>query len=617
MIIKACSLDIDYTSYEEVKSRNVIAQGWSNSGDVSFFKEEANLDVYLGLIKGDNSKRNAFNELFKVQAGDVFIAFEGARIAGICEVPDDFEYVYQSEYEYSNAVFPVKWIDWEKISNVTPPEGFRPRNPVFNIHKQEIISYIEKFWEKYKKEHSLLIQPDEHNEALQKIKLEMPEKIRVSKAFYNNLLIKDIKMRNISDHIKLLEYKQQIILQGPPGTGKTYTAKDIAEMKIFNNISADKKDQKERLESSEQFKLIQFHPAYSYEDFVRGIIAKTIGTQVMYSTENKVLVEFAIKAMNNYRNSMKSEELLSKEQWFDKEMDEFKLEIIDKIDEEGRYTVTKSAHIFEVTKDSIRYTGDNWSSNFNIPISEIKKLYLLGVNERKEIKHVEGILGNTHHHATYYFNVLSDFKKFVGDRKPDKRELKKEELKPYILLIDEINRANLPSVLGELIYALEYRGDEVESIYEIDGDGKSIVLPLNLYIIGTMNTADRSVGHIDYAIRRRFAFVDMLPTIEPIKGFAKPLFKKVTELFIENFDSVTNWENPDLKKSKHLAADFRPEDVWIGHSYFITKEDENAGEEELKIKLKYEIIPILKEYLKDGIINDNEEVRNLIDTLHV
>src|SRR5690606_7974702 len=98
----------------------------------------------------------------------------------------------------------------------------------------------------------------------------------------------------------------------------------------------------------------------------------------------------------------------------------------------------------------------------------------------------------------------------------------------YVLIIDEINRANLSSVLGELIYALEYRyyfnntiDDQLEatvkSIYGVSYEEKGtepsydLILPENLYIIGTMNTADRSVGHIDYAVRRRFAFVNVLP----------------------------------------------------------------------------------------------------------
>jgi 5-methylcytosine-specific restriction protein B len=192
----------------------------------------------------------------------------------------------------------------------------------------------------------------------------------------------------------------------------------------------------------------------------------------------------------------------------------------------------------------------------------------------------------------------------------------------YVLIIDEINRANLASVLGELIYALEYRYDpnkpdetSVESMYKLDEVDEietdiqnKLKLPKNLKIIGTMNTADRSVGHIDYAIRRRFAFVDVLPTIEPIREAGLIYFKKVCGLFIKNFDSI-NWNDPVFEPSEHLASDFKPNEVMLGHSYFIMKEKDEDGNaldenEEMQLKLEFEIIPILKEYIKDGILND-------------
>ena len=194
----------------------------------------------------------------------------------------------------------------------------------------------------------------------------------------------------------------------------------------------------------------------------------------------------------------------------------------------------------------------------------------------------------------------------------------KEKLKNYVLIIDEINRANLSSVLGELIYALEYRGEAVESMYAVDNDNQ-LILPPNLYIIGTMNTADRSVGHIDYAIRRRFAFVDVLPTIDPIGEKAKEKFKTVCSLFIENFDEV-NWNEPIFIPSKHLSSDFKPEEVMLGHSYFITKEnadDDKIPDEnkQMELKLKYEVVPILKEYVKDGILIENDELKMIINGL--
>ncbi|MBM09754.1 MAG: hypothetical protein CMF69_09300 [Magnetovibrio sp.] len=288
-------------------------------------------------------------------------------------------------------------------------------------------------------------------------------------------LVKDFyKMEDIKEMNDLLDYKKQIILQGPPGTGKTYLAKELAKQ-----LTGEQGE----LRESECRKLIQFHPSYSYEDFVRGISVKTNENgQVEYITENKLLAKFAENAANN-----------------------------------------KNAN--------------------------------------------------------------------------------------YVLIIDEINRANLPSVLGELIYALEYRGEAVESMYAID-DNNQIMIPPNLYIIGTMNTADRSVGHIDYAIRRRFAFVDVLPdesVIDNVK--AKDLFNKVSELFIK-------LEAGKKQNSEYLISDIDYKDIQLGHSYFLLKNGkEEAQIKELELRLQYEIKPILLEYVKDGILQ--EDARAFINKLQI
>ncbi|CAC9560790.1 hypothetical protein [uncultured Gammaproteobacteria bacterium] len=251
----------------------------------------------------------------------------------------------------------------------------------------------------------------------------------------------------LKEVIDLLKCKKQIILQGSPGTGKTHKAMEIAKEMAPNN-----------------YKLIQFHPAYTYEDFVRGIVATTDDNgNINYEVKNKVLVEMAENAENAKNN-------------------------------------------------------------------------------------------------------------------PDN---------PFVLIIDEINRANLSSVLGELIYALEYRGKVVEGMYgykesKESKESRGIVLPENLYIIGTMNTADRSVGHIDYAIRRRFAFVDVNTDESVISNKAKPLFKKVKGLFKE-----------------HLSDEFELNDVMIGHSYFLR--------DNLKLALEYEIKPMLQEYRKDGVLTCEKE----------
>lgn len=404
-------------------------------------------------------------------------------------------------------------------------------------------------------------------------------------------IINYINSMEHSKYIDLLKYKKQIILQGPPGTGKTYTAKDIAEQMITGSVNPDKTEQKKILESSGQFVLIQFHPAYTYEDFVRGITAKSVDGQIEYVTENKILADFADKAQKNFIATQKDEAELSKEQKIEQLLEEFAEHIQDKIDEDEEYKITESVAIIGVEEDAFRYSG-KWKVSQRMKFKDLVKAQLKEVTARKEFKKVEGISGLARHHVTYFYNVLEKFQERYKEALASKEtlEVAKPKLKDYILLIDEINRANLPAVLGELIYALEYRGESVNSIYAIDGDA-SIIIPENLFIIGTMNTADRSIGHIDYAIRRRFAFENLLPNVDIIEtNKGKEYFRIVENLF--NNDSLSS----DYKNSK--------EDVQIGHSYFM------GEEENLTMRMNYEVIPILREYLKDGIFR--EEVREKI-----
>lgn len=272
------------------------------------------------------------------------------------------------------------------------------------------------------------------------------------------------------------EKYKNLILQGPPGTGKTRLAKQIAlwltsdEEKSCSLIEAiDKRIfvGDPDIEDNPQIKLIQFHPSYTYEDFVRGIKVKTNGDKIEYIVENRILAAFAAEAA-------KAE--------------------------------------------------------------------------------------NTH--------------------------------KAYVLIIDEINRANLTSVLGELIYALEYRDKAINSMYKLNGGSREIVLPKNLYIIGTMNTADRSVSHLDYAIRRRFSFISV-PSEELAitSNKAKILYNEVKKIFDED-----------------TSPEFQQEFIQIGHSYFL------VNDQEIAMKLKYDIKPLLYEYINDGVLL--ESARSKVDILH-
>ena len=391
--------------------------------------------------------------------------------------------------------------------------------------------------------------------------------------FSNANLIKENKMNTeskIQKYINLLHYKPQIILQGPPGTGKTREAKRIARelLGLGENDS---------LERNEQFKLIQFHPSYSYEDFVRGIVAKPNeeGNGIIYTAENKVLAEFAREALEapfepikweDFRDFLEEKKNKEGEVYFDK------LNRYDGIKDQTKNN-KKVKSLFYSRKDK----DGNWKNDYSgIPVENFC--------QRNLDDNFEDFYKR---YAEWFWKTITNY--FIDWAKKYKK-------KPYVLIIDEINRVNLSAVLGELIYALEYRGEAVQSMYTIEGEN-NLILPPNLYIIGTMNTADRSVGHIDYAIRRRFAFVNVLPkdlTSELGDQFDSVLFAKVTDLFNTN-----------------LSPEFKKEDVQLGHSYFITKNTP------IDIRWEYEIKPILLEYVKDGILigQDIEEKINSLITV--
>lgn len=161
----------------------------------------------------------------------------------------------------------------------------------------------------------------------------------------------------------------------------------------------------------------------------------------------------------------------------------------------------------------------------------------------------------------------------------------------YFLIIDEINRGNISKIFGELITLLEpdKRKGSVNAISAILPYSKeSFSIPDNLYIIGTMNTTDRSVGTIDYALRRRFAFLTVKANESIVSRQNGELGKKAVDYFRKVYEHL----------SKYPSGDIDLDDLMIGHSYFIADSIPS-----LELKWKYEVIPLLDEYYKDGLIS--------------
>lgn len=573
--------------WDQCKTGNYICIGWEDTiADINKYNSKEEIKIKLGgAASNDAGSLWSFGK--EIMVGDIIIAKSGEKdVVGLGIVISDYIPANSKDNPrrdlFYRQIRKIKWIIHDVI--ITMDTGIKnfwiPTVSGLTGEDERIINILEKY-----------------NITITDVQKE------VDKAMAE---IRNQKLINI------LEHKHQIILQGPPGTGKTFTAEEIAYQLIFGeplDISKKREEEIERLSKSDQYKFIQFHPAYSYEDFVRGITAKSNGTNIEYKTENKHLAEFAKKANENFINSKKDVAEISKEKQIEEKFQDFIDSVQDSIDKTGKFLISEQAYIFQIDEDSFRYKGDNWATNHRMPFSEVLKLYNLGISGRKEIKEQSNIRGGAKQHATYYFNLLQNFKNYLNANENNTLQQQNfDKILPqnFILIIDEINRANLPAVLGELIYALEYRDNSVESIYDIEGDRK-IVLPKNLFIIGTMNTADRSVGHIDYAIRRRFAFETIFPQRSVINSpEGQILFDKVAELFCENYDENKKLEN---EISEFLSGDFLFQDVMIGHSYFM------GDEKNLEMKLEYEIKPILREYLKDGILSAN--AKTVIEGLNV
>jgi len=203
------------------------------------------------------------------------------------------------------------------------------------------------------------------------------------------------------------------------------------------------------------------------------------------------------------------------------------------------------------------------------------------------------------------FGKIAEFARFAAKNKTAATAPK------FYLIIDEINRANLAIVFGELIYGLEYRNSAVSTPYEVKdilsgNPTKDIVLGKNLFIVGTMNTADKSIASLDYAIRRRFIFIDSPANRDIIKRCYQHFSGKADDDCIELllFDAVQRLFDED----KYFNNEYQKSDVKIGHTYFLR--DRNTDSKEAAIQhFIYQVIPILREYVKDGILDSIDNLR--------
>lgn len=180
------------------------------------------------------------------------------------------------------------------------------------------------------------------------------------------------------------------------------------------------------------------------------------------------------------------------------------------------------------------------------------------------------------------------------------REARADKSHPYVLVIDEMNRANLAKVFGELYFLLEYRNESMQLQYR---PTEAFRLPENLFIIGTMNTADRSIALLDAAMRRRFSFVELHPDEEPVKG--------VLPAWLAQGDH--DLERAHLLQALNDAIEDQDRDLRIGPSYLMR--EEASTEEGLRRIWKYDVMPLLEEHYYGRLTRDQIHSRFGLDAL--
>jgi 5-methylcytosine-specific restriction protein B len=528
--------------WDEFYASGQFAIGWDDLGLLTAY--ETKDDIEKALIAGDSNAKRKYNDALAcyefasvVQPGDIIIAKKGKReYVGWGVVTGDYFYDDAQE-EYKNR----RPIDWKTNGEWLDDAGDIVTKTLTDITKYP--NYVE----------------------------------RLSK------LLKIELNATASENI-YMEYPLNTILYGPPGTGKTYntilrSAEIIENRKIDSYVEA-LKIFKDNLHNRIEF--ITFHQNYSYEDFIQGLRPETDNkSSLTFDKKDGIFKKIAEKALENLILSEKAPEELTNEALFDNALEIFK-EVVEESD--ANYPINETAYIMEVEEDAFRYTGAKWTNHANglrMKFSDLKEFYKNEVKNRKDIKHLSNISGTAGQHKTYYFLVYEKIIKLL----PKKIVAPlKVERKNYVIIIDEINRANISRVFGELITLIE---PDKRSHGEIPLEAKlpsgdNFIVPSNLYIIGTMNTADKSIALLDIALRRRFEFEAMYPKYE-IEGkeiFDVDILKKINEQII---------------KSK--GHDFQ-----IGHSYFM---DENR---DLIQRMNKKVIPLLLEYY----MNDEKEVKGIL-----
>lgn len=439
------------------------------------------------------------------------------------------------------------------------------------------------------------------------------------------------------------------ILYGPPGTGKTYHTIDKALEILGENLESrdEKKAKFDEYVKNGQIVFTTFHQSYGYEEFVEGIKPmmnnEANSQEIQYEIKDGIFKDICNRALENYENSnLNTEELREKIKLREK-VEKFLNRLLETNEPISK---TKGGNFFinSFNNNTIEiYSEDveRFDGIFKLSLSTFITLLKSNIEFNSAVEMFKKVFDRDYADRThtYYFNLVNKFKEYEKQAvlKTEDNKISSNSLNSYIIIIDEINRGNVSKIFGELITLIEPSkriGESEELKVTLPYSGKKFGVPKNVYILGTMNTADRSITSLDTALRRRFEFVEMMPDPDLLKN-----------VFI-----CKDVENPN-KDEDYLGDDAKTEgfaeilqnilisinkrieflldrEKTIGHAFFMSeavkfnkdnwcKPDEYEEDwyvlsiSKLKSIFQNKIIPLLQEYfyndyaLISAVLNDN------------
>ncbi|XRE42328.1 Putative endonuclease [Tenacibaculum discolor] len=427
--------------------------------------------------------------------------------------------------------------------------------------------------------------------------------------------IKEIENDTIQeDNKKVKEMKESTnqILYGPPGTGKTYETKKLAVDTVLGKADRSREEilkKYNELVEKEQIVFTTFHQSMSYEDFVEGIKPKTEDNQVIYEVEDGIFKRLVTEASYSIAQEVNHDSIL-KTLDFSALYDTYLDTISEKLENEDNVSLqTKSGgkvYVVDISpQGNFLLAHKNGTRRYTVSKDRLLKLNK-GIPDLNTVSNVHNefrnVIGGSN--ASVYWAVLNQLQQLNNQSRIPlkektishqekanivsslvKSDYKKGSGTPYVLIIDEINRGNVSAIFGELITLLEpdKRLGQPEAItVKLPYSKTEFGVPHNLHIIGTMNTADRSVEALDTALRRRFEFTEVMPKPE--------LLEKI--IFIED-ELIFNLKEV-LETINNRIEVLIDRDHTIGHSYFINIK--GGDTEALANTFNNKVIPLLQEY---------------------